>query len=112
MEYINSTKIPDSDVPLHQKRAKSIEADEYYQRAIAIRERFLGLDALLTADCLYQLADSFTEQGHLIHAHSLYQRALIIYEEYMSSGHQCSRRQLERYTALKEQLASSSILLI
>ena len=107
MDYVDIAKVFPNDALPHTVSDNRNEADEYYRRARAIRERFLGSDALLTADSLYQLADTFTEQGHLVNAHSLYQRAMAIYEQHSSAGNQCSLVQLERYTALKARLASS-----
>jgi len=62
-------------------------ATPWYERALAIRERVLGSDHVLTADGLNNLALRLMQQGKLTAARPLFERSLAILERAMGPDH-------------------------
>src|SRR6266487_2081486 len=69
------------------ERARYVEAEPLYQRALAIREQQLGPDHPDTAGSLNNLAGLYHNQGKYKQAEPLYQRALAIYEQQVGPDH-------------------------
>ena len=69
------------------EHAQYTEAEPLYQRALAIREKMLGAEHLLTASSLNNLAALYESQGKYEQAEPLYQRALAICEKELGADH-------------------------
>ena len=75
-------------VGYYQKdRAQYAEAEIFYQRAIAIGEKTLGLEHPDLAVWLNNLALLYVEQGKYVEAEPLYQRAIAINEKVFGPTH-------------------------
>ena len=68
-------------------RARYVEAEPLYRRALAIYEIALGPDHPLTATSLNNLAGIYDEQGRYGEAEPLYQRAIAISEKALGPDH-------------------------
>jgi tetratricopeptide (TPR) repeat protein/DNA-binding XRE family transcriptional regulator len=68
-------------------RARYIEAELLYQRALRIREQQLGPEHPDVAHTLNGLANLYAEQGKYVEAELLYQRALRIWEQHLGPEH-------------------------
>jgi len=69
------------------RRAEYTEAQQWLQRALAIRQSLVGPDHLDTAHALWSLALVTLDQGDLSTARSLHERALAIRESHLASDH-------------------------
>jgi tetratricopeptide (TPR) repeat protein len=63
------------------------EAEAMCQRALAGKEKALGLEHLLTLDTVYSLGVLFWNQGRLAEAEAMYQCALVGYEKALGPEH-------------------------
>jgi tetratricopeptide (TPR) repeat protein len=70
-----------------QDRARYQEAESLYQRALSIREQWLGPDHLDVAVTLNGLARLYYDQSKYAEAVPLYQRARVIQEQQLGSEH-------------------------
>ncbi|HEY6542300.1 MAG TPA: FxSxx-COOH system tetratricopeptide repeat protein, partial [Ktedonobacteraceae bacterium] len=70
-----------------QDRARYVEAEPLYQRALRFREQLLGPEHLDVAQSLNNLANLYQQQGKDAEAEPLYQRALRIWEQQFGSEH-------------------------
>jgi tetratricopeptide (TPR) repeat protein len=68
-------------------RGRYPEAEELYQRALAIREQQLGASHPDVAYTLNSLANLYSEQGKYAEAEALYKRALAIREQQLGASH-------------------------
>jgi len=69
------------------ERARYVEAELLYQRALSIREQSLGPEHPDVADSLNNLANLYDSQGKYAEAELLYQRALSIREQSLGPEH-------------------------
>ena len=69
------------------KREKYREADVFFEKALAIRERELGREHILTAGTLLGLADLRLAEGEYERSKELFERALAICEERVDEEH-------------------------
>jgi len=72
------------------RRAEYTQAQQWLQRALAIRQSLVGPDHLDTAHALWSLALVTLDQGDLSTARSLHERALAIRESHLASDLQTS----------------------
>ena len=89
---------------LYRRQGKYEQAEELYQRALAIREKVLGSDHPDTATTLHNLAYLYQDQGKYEQAEALYQRALAIYEQAFDPDHPYIANTLENYACLLRQM--------
>ncbi len=68
-------------------RARYVEAESLYQRALRIGEETLQSEKSLMAEALHGLARLYREQGKYEEAEPFYQRALVIRERALGSEH-------------------------
>jgi tetratricopeptide (TPR) repeat protein len=70
-----------------RERARTVEAEPLYQRALHIHEQQLGSEHLDVATSLNGLANFYREQGKYAEAEPLYQRVLHIFEQQLGPEH-------------------------
>ena len=70
-----------------QERARYTESESFCQRALAIREKVLGLTHPDVAGSLNNLAELYRNQGKYAEAMPLYQRGLAIQEQVLGPNH-------------------------
>ncbi len=70
-----------------RERARYLEAEAFYRRALMIREEVLGVDHLDTAQSYYNLGRLYFDQGKHAPAEEHYQRSLEIRERVLSPEH-------------------------
>jgi tetratricopeptide (TPR) repeat protein len=81
-------------------RARYVEAEPLYLRALSIREQQLGPQHPNTAISVWWLAVLSEQQQHYEQAASLYQRALSIYEHTLGPQHPTTQRIRANYARL------------
>jgi tetratricopeptide (TPR) repeat protein len=81
-------------------RARYVEAEPLFQRALAIYEKALGPDHPDTATSLNNLAALYDDQGRYAEAEPLHQRALAIYEKALGPDHPDTAASLNNLAAL------------
>ena len=72
---------------LYSDQGKLQEAEEMYERALAGKEKALGLDHMSTLDTVNNLGNLYKDQGKLKEAEEMYQRALTGYEKALGPDH-------------------------
>ncbi|MBV9256669.1 MAG: tetratricopeptide repeat protein, partial [Ktedonobacteraceae bacterium] len=80
------------------------EAEPLFQRALEIRQRYLGPQHHNVAETLYQLAYFHQLQQQTAEALSLYQQALAIYEQSLGSHHPKTNATRTAYIRLLREL--------
>ena len=76
------------------------EAEPFYRRSLAIREKVLGPEHPDVAQSLNNLALLYHDQGHYVLAAPLYRRSLTIWEKALGPEHPNVAQSLENYAAL------------
>jgi tetratricopeptide (TPR) repeat protein len=82
------------------ERARYVEAEPLYQRALAICEQQLGPDHPDTATSLNNLAGLYQDQGKYEQAEPLFQRALSIKEQQLGPEHPSTANSLNNLAGL------------
>jgi tetratricopeptide (TPR) repeat protein len=82
---------------LYHARGRYADAEPFYQRALAIRERVLGPDHPDVALSLNNLAVLYDAQGRYAEAEPLYRRALVIGEKKLGPNHPIFETILKNY---------------
>jgi len=72
---------------LSRRQARYAEAEQFYKRALEIREETMGRDHLKAGTSLNSLATLYRNQGRYAEAKPLYERALRIREEALGPHH-------------------------
>jgi tetratricopeptide (TPR) repeat protein len=85
---------------LQRDTGNFVEAERFYQRALAIREQHLGPDHPTLADCLSGLATLYQKQGKVEQAEALALRALRIHEQHLGPLHPSTAEDLQTLAIL------------
>lgn len=119
--YMES-KDPESEGSVHVDMAKVLNnlglladekklfaiAEQFYQAAIAVNERFLGADHPELAFPLYNLASLYQRHGLRTEAETRYQRVLAICEEHLGNEHLFTQQVRDSYAEFLAQEPSGS----
>jgi tetratricopeptide (TPR) repeat protein len=100
MEFPEATRLLNQAGYYLEERAQYLEAEPLYLRALAIRERTLGLDHLDTAQSLNNLASLYEFQGKYEEAVPLYQGALEVRERTAGPDHPDTAQSLNNLAEL------------
>jgi tetratricopeptide (TPR) repeat protein len=80
-----------------------LEAETLYQRALAGKEKALGLEHTSTLETVNNLGVLYWKQGKLVEAEDMYQRALVGYEKRLGPKHTSTLETVHNLGVLYEQ---------